>query len=246
MKFYKADLHIHTVLSPCGSLDMSPNAIVDKALEKGLDIIAITDHNTTLQAECVQKIGRQKGLMVITGVEVTSKEEVHCLAYFEEKNQIYEFQQYIDQHIPNIQNNPDYFGYQIQVNENDDIVYQEERLLISAINQSVEQISKKVKTLDGLFILAHIDKSKNSIISQLGFLPPDLEVDALEVTKRGLDSGFLDQNSYLSNNLFVCNSDAHYIDDIGKSFTQYKLEELSISELFKIIRTKQKNKIILN
>ncbi|NCA80147.1 MAG: PHP domain-containing protein [Sphingobacteriia bacterium] len=246
MKIYKADLHIHTVLSPCGSLDMSPVAIVDKALEKGLDIIAITDHNTTLQAECVQKIGKQKGLMVITGVEVTSKEEVHCLAYFKEKNQISEFQEYIDQHIPNIQNNPDYFGYQIQVDENDNIVYQEERLLISAINQSVEQILKKVKTLDGIFILAHIDKSKNSIISQLGFLPPDLEVDALEVTKRGLDSGFIEQNSYLSNNLFVSNSDAHYIDDIGKSFTQYKLETLSIPELFKIIRTKQKNKIILN
>ncbi len=246
MKTYKADLHIHTVLSPCGSLDMSPVAIVEKALEKGLNIIGITDHNSILQAACVKKIGEEKGLLVITGVEVTSKEEVHCLAYFEAQDTASEFQKYIDQYIPNIKNIPTLFGYQVQVDENDNVVYQEDRLLISAINQSVEQISKKVKSLNGIFILAHIDKSKNSIISQLGFIPPDLEADALEITRRGYDSGYLEKNPYLANNIFVCNSDAHYIEDIGKSYTEFELDSLRVSDLFDVFRLRQKTKIILN
>lgn len=246
MNSYKADLHIHTVLSPCGSLDMSPCAIVDKALETGLQIIAITDHNTTLQAECVMKIGEKKGLMVIPGVEVTSKEEVHCLAYFQSFDTALEFQKYIDEHMPIIQNNPDFFGHQVQVDENDNIVYQEERLLISAINQSVEQISKKVKSLDGIFVLAHVDKSKNSIFSQLGFIPPDLTTDAIEISHKGIETGFLEKNAYLNSNVIILSSDAHYIEDIGKSSTHFKLPALTKTELFNCILSKNKANIILN
>jgi len=246
MNKYKADLHIHTVLSPCGSLDMSPTAIVDKALETGLQIIAITDHNTTLQAECVIKIGEKKGLLVIPGVEVTSKEEVHCLAYFQSFETASQFQLYIDEHMPFIPNNPDFFGHQVQVDENDDIVYQEERLLISDINQSVEQISKKVKSLDGIFVLAHIDKSKNSIFSQLGFIPPDLEMDAVEISKRGIENGFLEKNAYLKKYVILSSSDAHFIEDIGKSSTNFMLPSLTKTELFNCILSKNKTDIILN
>ena len=96
---FKADLHIHTVLSPCGDLEMSPSAIVHRALARGLDMIAISDHNTTRQVKVTQKIGRDNGLFVLGGVEVTSQEEAHCLSYFETDEQLDEFQEFLDAHL---------------------------------------------------------------------------------------------------------------------------------------------------
>ena len=95
---YKADLHIHTVLSPCGDLEMSPTAIVERALSRGLDMIAISDHNTTRQVKVAQKVGKEKGLFVLGGVEVTSQEETHCLCYFKDDAQLDAFQEFLDAH----------------------------------------------------------------------------------------------------------------------------------------------------
>ena len=119
---YKADLHIHTVLSPCGDLEMSPTAIVDRALERGLDMIAISDHNTTRQVKVTQKVGKEKGLFVLGGVEVTSQEEAHCLCFFETDEQLDQMQAFLDEHLPKIPNDEDRFGYQLIVDENEEIV----------------------------------------------------------------------------------------------------------------------------
>ena len=131
---FKADLHIHTVLSPCGDLEMSPSAIVQRALARGLDMIAISDHNTTRQVKVAQKVGRDNGLFVLGGVEVTSQEEAHCLAYFETDDQLDEFQEFLDQHLPPIPNDEDRFGYQLIVDENEEIVGEEEYHLLNAID----------------------------------------------------------------------------------------------------------------
>ena len=112
---YKADLHIHTVLSPCGDLEMSPTAIVERALSRGLDMIAISDHNTTRQVKVAQKIGKAKGLFVLGGVEVTSQEETHCLCYFPDDAALDAFQEFLDAHLPPIPNDEDRFGYQLIV-----------------------------------------------------------------------------------------------------------------------------------
>ncbi len=101
---FKSDLHIHTVLSPCGDLEMSPTAIVDRALERGLDMIAISDHNTTRQVKVTQKVGKEKGLFVLGGVEVTSQEEAHCLCFFETDEQLDQMQAFLDEHLPKIPN----------------------------------------------------------------------------------------------------------------------------------------------
>ena len=154
---YKADLHIHTVLSPCGDLEMSPINIVERALARGLDMIAISDHNTTRQVKVTQKIGKEKGLFVLGGVEVTSQEEAHCLAYFETDAQLDAFQDFLDLHLPKIPNDEDRFGYQLIVDENEEIVGEEEFHLLNAIDVDVDGIYEEVHRFGGLFVPAHVN-----------------------------------------------------------------------------------------
>lgn len=243
MKTYRADLHIHTVLSPCADLYMSPRNIIDEAKKKGIGIIGITDHNTTLQAPLIEKIGRQQNIFVLCGAEVTTKEEAHVLCFFSNFQLLGLFQKYLDQHLPNIKNNTELFGYQVQVDINENICYTEERLLISAINQTIEQIEQKTHSLGGIFIPAHINKTKNSIISQLGFVPPDLNYDALELSKHTTYSSFVMQNKYLKNASFIKSSDAHFVNDIGSTYTNFIIDRLSFESIKKAIKNNFANNI---
>ncbi|HOI86451.1 MAG TPA: PHP domain-containing protein [Lentimicrobium sp.] len=197
MKEFRADLHIHTVLSPCGSLEMSPRNIVREALKKKIDIIGITDHNSTRQCRMVALEADKAGLTVYTGVEITTREEVHCLAFFETFDILEQFQEYLDEHLPEIKNDPDRFGYQVVVDENENIVYEEPKLLISGLSNGINQIGEKVRSLNGLFIPAHVNRPKFSLISQLGFIPPDLKADALELSRHTSKEEFVEQFPYL-------------------------------------------------
>jgi 3',5'-nucleoside bisphosphate phosphatase len=236
MKTFRADLHIHTVLSPCGDLDMSPKNIVQKAQQMGIDIIGITDHNSTRQCKGVQREADINGIYLLMGAEVTTKEEVHCLVFFEDYEKLDAFQQYLDLHLQSFKNDPSRFGYQVVVDENEMIEYEEERLLILAIDQSIDQVEQKVHKLGGLFIPAHVDKSKNSILSQLGFIPKDLAIDALEISYNTTKTAFLEQQRYLKNYTFIQNSDAHLIENIGKQVSTFELERLSFSEISLALR----------
>ena len=231
MKVFRADLHIHTVLSPCGDLEMSPVNIVRAAKERGIDILGITDHNSTLHAVLIKQLAEKKGIMVMMGAEVTTKEEVHCLCFFENKEQLAEFQTYLDQHLPDIPNDTQKFGYQVVVNEEEEIVDEVDCLLISGLSQGIEEIEKKVHSLNGLFIPAHINKSINSVISQLGFLPSDLKVDALEISMHTTKEEFIRKNKYLKGYNFIQSSDAHYVDNIGNACSRLKMKEASFSEI---------------
>lgn len=231
MNQYRADLHIHTLLSPCGSLEMSPAAIVAAACHKGLDIIGIADHNSTRQASLIKYLGEKNGLFVLCGAEVTTREEAHCLVFLPDQEALFVFQEYLDLHLPFIPNNSDLFGYQIVVNELEEIIHEEEKLLISAIDQSIEQVEQKAHELGGIFIPAHINKTKNSIISQLGFVPPDLPVDALELSKHITIEKFRMENPYLKNYAFIRSSDAHLPEDIGNVFTIMECQTRSFEEI---------------
>jgi 3',5'-nucleoside bisphosphate phosphatase len=236
---YKADLHIHTVLSPCADLEMSPINILNQAKKKGLDIIGITDHNSSLQCATFTKIAPEYGIFVLCGAEITTKEETHCLAFFEDSQKLEIFQQYLNQHLPNIQNNTDIFGYQVVVNENDEILYEEEKLLISALSVGLEEIEHKVHSLDGIFIPAHIDKTRFSIISQLGFIPPTLQVEALELSAHTSVEAFLTKNPYLKDYPFIKSSDAHKPDDIGNEYINLSLETISFQAIKAAITQKK-------
>ena len=129
MKEFRVDLHLHTCLSPCGSLEMSPQRIVETALERGLDAIAVTDHNSTLQCPEIQALGEERGLMVFAGAEVTTREEAHCVALFADDRARAAFQMCLDDHLPPVPNDPERFGDQVWVNARNKDAARYERLL---------------------------------------------------------------------------------------------------------------------
>jgi PHP family Zn ribbon phosphoesterase len=231
MRTYRADLHIHTLLSPCGDLRMSPDTIISMALKRGLDIIGITDHNSTRQSELVKMLGSRKWILVLQGAEVTTKEEVHCLAFFENPDMISEFQALLDISLPDIKNDPLIFGDQVVVDENEDIIYVEEKLLTNATNLTLKELEEFVHDHDGLFIPAHIDRMKNSIYSQLGFLPGNLNADALEVSKKTTPSEFSFVKPEIRNYSLLSNSDAHFPESIGMVFNELQIEKPTFGEV---------------
>jgi PHP family Zn ribbon phosphoesterase len=231
MNWYKADLHIHTVLSPCGDLDSSPTNVIEAGRQAGLHIMAITDHNCMHHGILARKLAEEHGIMVLFGAEVTSREEAHLLCLFDTHVQLGYFQTYIDQHILRIPNKPDTFGYQVIVDADENIVAEIDHLLISAIEQSVEQIQSKVHELGGLFIPAHIDRPSFSIVNQLGMLPPLLKTDALEISGAITPERYLLRHPELQGHTFIQNSDAHHPSRIGSNFTEFLLESLSFDEI---------------
>ena len=230
MNGFKADLHIHTVLSPCGDLEMSPTAIVDRALARGLDMIAISDHNTTRQVKVTQRIGKEKGLFVLGGVEVTSQEEAHCLCFFENDTQLDAMQEFLDAHLPPIPNDEDRFGYQLIVDENDEIVGEEEYHLLNAIDVDIDGIYDEVHRIGGLFVPAHVNKGTTSLTSQLGFVPPDLRADGLEINRFTTRDEMVKKFAYLKRFNFITDSDAHFIDNVGDVYNLVYMEHRTFDE----------------
>lgn len=239
MQKYIGDIHIHSLLSPCGSLDMSPIRIIEVAKLKKLDFIGITDHNTTLQAMLICEMGLEHGVKVFPGVEINTKEEVHCLAFFETAHQLQQMQDYIDQHLPSMFNNPDYFGEQVVVDRKENIVYNEERFLHAALHVGIKEISLKVQELGGLFIPAHINRKGNGIISQLGFIPNDLYFDALEIYRLSDPEMLRVELKIPSNVSVIKNSDAHYPDEIGRQYSEYRMPDLSFESLKKAFKQQE-------
>ncbi len=244
MKNYRVDLHIHTVLSPCASLEMSPDTIIQRALDQKLDIIGIADHNSTKQCEVIKQMGNEVGLTVLCGAEINTKEEVHCLVFFENVDKLNEFQQFMDIHLPVVKNKPELFGDQVWVDRDNNILGEEERLLIVALNVSIDELSAKVAEMGGLFIPAHVDKSRNSVTSQLGFLPAYLEVSALEVSTNVNIGEFESKYPWIKGFTKIANSDAHVSEQIGSSYTVMKLQEPSFNEVKKALKNKGGRRIV--
>lgn len=233
----RADLHIHTVLSPCGDLEMTPLNIVKTAKSRGLGLIGITDHNSTLNVAEILRVGRKYGLTVLCGAEITTREEVHVLA-FVEAGKLPALQAYLDEYIVRIPGNPDIFGYQLAVTEDEEVTAQIDYLLINSIDRSVEEVGEFVHSLGGIFIPAHIDKHSNSIYSQLGFMPFGLTPDAVELSASGLEDEMRGRDKSLLKYNFIRSSDAHYPQDIGKVFTLLDAEDLTFESIKKSIISK--------
>lgn len=231
MNVYKADLHIHTVLSPCGDLEMSPSNIIRRAKEKKLDIIGITDHNSTRHCKLTAELGERQGVFVLTGVEITTREEVHCLAFFEKLESIDIFQRYLEQSLPFIRNNPQYFGYQVVVDEHENIIEEIDPLLITALNHSIEDVRMKVAELNGIFIPAHVDRPRNGILDQLGFMPESLNPDAVEIWNRNLRKTFLKTYPGFDKFQLLINSDSHTLQQIGTYYSELEMQQINFNEI---------------
>jgi PHP family Zn ribbon phosphoesterase len=232
MSRIKADLHIHSVLSPCGSLDMSPRTIVERALEIGLDLIAVADHNSMANAFHIGPLAQKRGLGFLYALEAQSIEEVHVLGYFATSNQAEAFMADLDPFIPNMPNNPDFFGDQLIVDADDEILGCEERQLISSLNLDIDQLTGLIQAHAGVAVPAHVNADQYGIYRHLGFLPPCLAQGPLEIDYRTPAADVLRLDPTLDPRRFICSSDAHYPRDIGRGQTHFSFCGDRLIEIF--------------
>lgn len=243
MKEFRADLHIHSCLSPCAELDMSPRAIVEKSLERGVDVIAVCDHNSAENVGAAMRAGSQRGLWVLPGMEISSVEEVHTLAIFDSEEQALAMQEIIYRHLRGT-NRPELFGDQVVANEFDEVDGFNDRLLIGAARIGLHEVVKEVHRLGGLSIASHVNKESFSLLSQLGFVPPDLEMDALEVS-RHMERGAVNRELPAAGGFpIVSFSDAHFPDEIGSPHTSFWLDSPCIDEIRMALRGQSGRRVL--
>ena len=238
MRKVRADLHLHTCLSPCADNQMQATAIVERAIKVGLDMIGICDHNSAENVAALMKAGAREGLTVIPGMEVTSSEEVHILGLFDTETDLMLLQDMVYENLPG-ENSEEAFGPQYVIDEWDEPIGINSKLLIGATLLSVEQIVDAIHERAGLVIAAHVDRERFSLIGQLGFIPEGLELDALEISRSSAATKGYDYP-------VICSSDAHFLEDIGKNPSCFMLEEASFEEIGKALRQELGRRIISN
>lgn len=218
-QFY--DLHIHSCLSPCGDDDMTPGNIVGMAALKGLQVIALTDHNSCLNCPAAIIHGQTFGITVIPGMELTTSEEVHIICLFKTLKDALDWDAYVYKHLMDIPNRPAIFGKQQVLDEEDQEIRQVEKLLISATDISISDMDQRMNTYHGIWFPAHINKSSTSLLSNLGFIPPDSTFSIFELHQMKDLHQIRKEHPYLSQCKVLCNSDAHYLQDIHEA--EYRL-----------------------
>ena len=209
------DFHIHTALSPCGDNDMTPNNIVNMAILKGLDAIAITDHNTCKNAIACMECAKGKNLVVIPGMEVETLEECHIVCLFKDIESALLMSEKVKESLPELKNRTDIFGEQIIYDKDDNIMGYEENMLVTATGLSVNQVSELARGFGGVAIPAHIDKASYSVISNLGFIDDGMGFKTVEVKDLGKADEMCEEKN-LSRFHIIHNSDAHYLWDISE------------------------------
>ncbi|MBR5288916.1 MAG: hypothetical protein IKU34_10080 [Clostridia bacterium] len=232
MKLF-CDLHIHSCLSPCGDALMTPNNIVGMAFIKQLDAIAVCDHNTARNLPAIKEVADMMGVVLLPGLEVTTREEAHMLAYFRTVEQALAFSDAIYPHLPAIPNNPKFFGEQQLMNAQDEVIGTQERLLISALDLSFEACAALIGEYGGLCVPAHINRGSNGCLNALGFLPSGIAYDALEVSKT-VPQPQMDLSGYR----ILHSSDAHYLEHILEPEFTIEAGEKSVEALFSAIAGK--------
>ncbi len=183
MKSYRAELHSHTVLSPCAEVEMIPPLIVQTAIERGINLLAVTDHNASANVQAVQQAAQGVGLLVLPGMELQTREEVHLLCLFDTLDQLAAWQASVDKQLPPLENNIDHFGEQFVVDETGEFIRREPRLLLTSADISLEEAVSGVNAIGGMAIPAHVDRRANGLLEILGFVPEDAAISALEISR---------------------------------------------------------------
>jgi 3',5'-nucleoside bisphosphate phosphatase len=243
LREYRCDLHVHTCLSPCADLDMHPAALVRRAVERRLDVIAICDHNASENVRYVMRAGRNEPLAIIPGMEITTSEEAHILALMPGLDELGRIQKIIYDHLPG-KNDERLFGCQAVVNEKGEVEEINERLLIGAVQVSMNELIGIIHELGGLAVASHIDRESFSVISQLGFVDEDSGFDALEISRALGTTEARKQYPELSHYPFITSSDAHFLADIGAAPVVMKLKEGTFDELRMAIQQREGRCII--
>ena len=207
------DLHIHSCLSPCGDDDMTPNNIVNMAMLNGLDLIALTDHNTTRNCAAAMAVGREVGVVVVPGMELTTAEDIHVVCLFPNLEAAESFDRYVYGCLPPIPNRAKIFGEQRLCDCEDNVIGLEERLLITATSIGLDDVPELVDSYGGVALLAHIDRKSNGALAILGSLSEDLGFSLAEVSKLSRPDDYGVRFPFLT---FIGDSDAHLLTDIAE------------------------------
>jgi PHP family Zn ribbon phosphoesterase len=231
-----ADLHLHSTLSPCSSLEMSPAAIIRRARELRLDVIAITDHNSVENGFMAAELGEQNGVKVLFGMEAQTQEDVHILCLFQDRRPAERFNDHIYALLPDVKNNPDFFGDQVVVDGQDNIIRREERLLLNALNVSVPELLELVRRYQGFAIPAHVESAPYGLLINLGLVPRELDGSVLEISCATRSETVLKMYPDLARFPLISNSDAHYLKDIGRAYTIFQANDASLPALIEAAR----------
>lgn len=246
MKRFRAELHLHTVHSACAEVEMIPPLIVQRAMDDGINLIAVTDHNATANIAAVQKAALGYNLTVLPGMEVQTREDVHCLCLFDTLEQAAAWQAVVDAHLPNLVNRPDFFGEQYVVDETGDFIRSETRLLAISTNISLDDACRQVTELGGLFIPAHVNRTTNGLLPILGFVPQGIPIAALEISLHITPDQALSQFPQIAGYPLIQNGDVHMLDSMLGA-NEFFLEDVSIAEIRQALKQEngRSHKILL-
>lgn len=234
MKTFRADLHVHTVLSPCAEVEMIPPLIVQEALGRHIDIIAITDHNASANVRAVQKAADGTGLTVLPGMEVQSHEDVHLLCLFASLADLEAWQHQVDHSLPDELNPADHLGEQFVVDEHGEFIRSEARLLLTATEFSIEEIIEHVNLLSGIVIPAHVDRTAYGLFPTLGFLADWWHFPALEISRHIKPEILHEKFPTSKNHPLIQSGDVHRLDEFLGT-TSFELEAPTLQEIRKAL-----------
>jgi hypothetical protein len=229
MKF-RAEIHVHTVLSPCADVEMIPPFIIQTAQENQIDLIAITDHNATANIPAVIEAAVGSGVTVLPGMELQTKEEVHLLCLFDTSEQAFQLQSIVDQHLPNLANDADHFGEQFVVDATGEFLRREERMLINSTTLNLEDAVQHVHKIGGLAIPAHINRRAFGLMEILGFIPPEIPFDAVEVSRHVQVETYQNSQKIPIRQPIIQSGDVHRLDEFLGTLV-FELQTRSISEI---------------
>jgi len=231
----KCDLHVHSCLSPCADDDMTVNNIANMAMLCGVELLALTDHNSLKNCPAFFKACFKAGVTPVAGAELCTREEVHVLCLFPSLESGMEFDAYLENAVPHFVNNPKIFGRQLILDSDDEVVSEEEKLLISACDIGIDDLPGLMREYGGIAIPAHIDRSSNSLIANLGFIPDEYEFTCYEIRAASALPNLIINNPVLSRVRVVYNSDAHALVKIGERDGRVILCEKNAPALIKAL-----------
>jgi len=231
---FRAEFHIHTVLSPCADVEMIPPLIIQKALDNNIDILTITDHNAIDNIPAVIEAAQGSGIKVLSGIELQTREEIHSLCIFDTFEQVSAFFNAIKHSFTTLRNNPDFLGEHFVVDASGEFIRREERLLISSSSLSLKAAWDEVSRYNGLLIPAHVNRTAFGLLPVLGFIPQDIPLEIIEISKHITPGKVISQYPGLSKYHLIQGGDAHLLDDI-RGVNELFVESRCISEIHKAL-----------
>lgn len=232
MNPYYYDLHIHSCLSPCADNDMTPNNIAAMASLKGLQIIALTDHNSCKNCPAFFEACRRQGIIPVAGMELSTAEDIHIVCLFENLDDAMRFDAEVGKHLMDIDNKPEIFGDQLVLDSDDEQIGVENRLLISATDLWMAEAVSLARSFGAHVHPAHVDRESNGIISILGDIPQDYAFNCLEFNNLQSIEDIKKRYPLVENALHIVSSDAHHLWDINEAENSVTLDDEPYSSAF--------------